>query len=83
MQSDCNSGAGGDTLSGTSFTLSPLACTRRACLAGSIEGPYLQLLSSASSATIIPGWMLKVEGPDGARVADRLSARRRREWSLS
>lgn len=71
VQSDCNSCSGGYTLSGSSFRLLPLACTLRACVSESIEGPYLELLSTASSAAILPDRGLRLEGPNGVMTFTR------------
>jgi heat shock protein HslJ len=71
VQSDCNTCSGRYTMSGTSLVFSPMACTRRACLEGSIEGPFLQLLSTASSATTVPGRILRIEGPNGSLLFTR------------
>jgi len=71
VQSDCNSCAGGYTLSGSSFRLLPLACTLRACVSESIERPYLELLATASSATILRDGGLRLEGPNGVMTFTR------------
>jgi heat shock protein HslJ len=71
VQSDCNVCSGRYTLNGASLTLSALACTRRACREGSIEGTYLQILSTASTASGVPGRALKLEGPDGSALFRR------------
>ena len=65
VQSDCNICSGRYALDGATFRVLPLACTRRACLVGSIEGPYLELLSAASSARISSGRALRLEGSAG------------------
>ena len=71
VQSDCNICSGGYLLEGTSFRVLPLACTRRACLGESLEGPYLELLSTASSAGVLPARALRIEGPNGTLVFRR------------
>ena len=68
VQSDCNVCSGRYTATGGAFSISLLACTRRACREGSIEGPYLQLLSTASGIAIVPERALRLEGPNGALV---------------
>jgi heat shock protein HslJ len=65
IRSDCNSCSGSFSASSGTFRLSPLACTLRACIAESLEGPYLQLLTTANTINVLPGRLLTLDGPNG------------------
>ena len=71
VQGDCNVCSGRYTLTGRTLTLSPLACTRRACREGSLEGPFFDLLATAQSAQLVPGPLLLIESQRGRIVLRR------------
>jgi heat shock protein HslJ len=66
IRSDCNACSGSVNTANGTFRTSALACTLRACTEDSIEGPYLQLLTSATTISVIAGGVLRLDGPDGS-----------------
>ena len=55
VRADCNSCAGTYELSGSRFTIGPLACTRAFCGTDSLDTPFLQALSEATDVRIQGG----------------------------
>jgi heat shock protein HslJ len=53
------------------IALAPLACTRRACSGASLEGPFLDLLSTARTVGTVSGTILLLDGPRGQIVLRR------------
>jgi heat shock protein HslJ len=71
VQGDCNMCSGRYTLTGRTIAMPLLACTRRACPEGSLEGPLLDLVSTAQTAGIVSGTALIIEGQNGRIVLRR------------
>jgi heat shock protein HslJ len=71
VQGDCNTCTGGYTLTGGTIAMPLLACTRRACPQGSLEGPLLDLISTADTAGVVAGTTLIIEGRNGRIVLRR------------
>jgi heat shock protein HslJ len=71
VQSDCNTCSGLYALNGETIMMPLLACTRRACPEGSLEGPFLELLSTAQTAAIVGETVLVVGGPRGELLFHR------------
>jgi heat shock protein HslJ len=71
VQSDCNTCSGPYTLTGGAISMSTLACTRRACVGESYEDLFLDLISNAQSADVVPGQSLVLSGQRGRIVLRR------------
>lgn len=68
---DCNVCSGRYALEGDALTVSPLACTRRACPAGSLDDPFFTLIEGAERASLAAGPVLILDGRRGRIVARR------------
>jgi heat shock protein HslJ len=71
VQSDCNTCAGAYTLNGAAISMPNLACTRRACIGPSHEDMFLDLISGAEAADVVPGESLVLSGQRGRIVLRR------------
>ena len=71
IRSDCNSCSGTFSASSGDFRLSQVICTLRACTNESLEGPYLQLLTTADTISVVPSQVLTLQGPNGSLAFSR------------
>ena len=71
VQSDCNTCSGSYTLTGAAISMPNLACTRRACVGPSHEDLFLDLISNAQTADVVPGQSLVLSGQRGSIVLRR------------
>ena len=71
VQTGCNACSGRYALTGQEIGFSLLACTRRACPEGSLEGPFLLLLETARTAGIVTGTTLVIAGEKGELLLRR------------
>ncbi len=71
IRSDCNSCSGTFSASSGAFRLSQVICTLRACTSESLEGPYLQLLTTADTISVVPGQVLTLNGSNGSLAFSR------------
>ena len=63
-RADCNTCSGSYTLSGTSVTIGPLACTRAFCGEASLDTPFTQGLTDARELTL-DEQLLQIKSPTG------------------
>ncbi len=67
-RADCNTCSGSYTLSGTTVTIGPLACTRAFCGEASLDTPFTQGLTDARELTL-DEQLLQIKSPiDNAEV---------------
>lgn len=71
IRGDCNICSGRYTMASRTLTLSPLACTRRACPPGSLDDLFFDLFAGAQTVGVVSGPSLLVEGPRGRVLLSR------------
>jgi heat shock protein HslJ len=70
VKADCNSCNGSYSISGSSLTISALACTRAFCGAASLDTPFLTVLTNATTFGVL-GLDLTIDSPKGSARLNR------------
>jgi heat shock protein HslJ len=74
VKSDCNSGGGSYTLSGSSLTLSQVACTKVFCCDRSLDQPYSRALEGETTVSV-NGSEMTINGNGATLVFTRAEAK--------